>query len=121
MRRERNDFKYLWDMQDAGRNAMEFCRGQSLESLGQKGIFQSALERALQSVGEAARHVSAEFKARQPEFQWIDIEKTRHILAHNGEEVDYDILWRVATVHLPVVLAQIDAILGANPPESCSD
>jgi uncharacterized protein with HEPN domain len=104
-------------MQGAGQRAIEFCRGQSLEALKTDSMFQAALERALEIVGEASRNVSNEFKAAHPEIRWVQIAKTRHILVHNYDDVDYEILWRIATEHLPVTMAQIEPILKANPPQ----
>jgi uncharacterized protein with HEPN domain len=43
---------------------------------------------------------------------------TRHILAHDYDEVNHDIVWRILQDHLPPLIQQLDAILATVPPPS---
>lgn len=61
--------------------------------------------------GEAARHVSDEGKAALPQIAWRPIIAQRHILAHKYGDVEDELVWRVATVHVPVLRGQLAVAL----------
>lgn len=42
---------------------------------------------------------------------------TRHILAHEYDGVDNDIVWRIVTVHIPDLLRQLRPLLPLPPVE----
>jgi uncharacterized protein with HEPN domain len=46
------------------------------------------IERAVQILGEAAKHVPAEWKARAPEFPWREAAGMRDVLAHADFDID---------------------------------
>ena len=68
----------------------------------------------VQTIGEAAAHVSPATRKRHPEIPWKQITGIRHRIVHNYLDVDYDVLWQVATCDLPRLIAQLEDIL---PPE----
>jgi uncharacterized protein with HEPN domain len=45
---------------------------------------------------------------------------TRHILAHDYDEVDNDIVWRILTDHLPPLIIQLRQLL-PSPPDDTRD
>ena len=75
-----------------------------------------AVERAVEIIGEAARRVNESFRDQHPEIKWSAIIATRHILAHEYDDVKHDKMWRIATQHVPVLIAQIEPIIQSNPP-----
>lgn len=62
-------------------------------------------------IGEAANHVSAEFQARFPAVPWRQIIGLRNILGHEYSNIDYDILWVIATENVPKLIDQLEALL----------
>ena len=56
------------------------------------------------TVGEAARHVSAEWREAHPEFPWPNIIGMRHRIVHDYISVDIDILWETASRNLPELI-----------------
>lgn len=52
-----------------------------------------AVTRCIEIIGEAARAVPAEVRARAPDVPWAQIVATRNILAHGYGRVDAAILW----------------------------
>lgn len=66
-------------------------------------------------MGEGARAISDAFKAAHPEIPWKKVTATRHILAHDYGMIKNDILWRIATVHIPALLAQIRPLVPPAP------
>lgn len=78
---------------------------------------QSHLLRHIQIIGEAAWRVSDALKRAHAEVPWKRIAAMRHVLVHDYFRVDLDQVWTVATIHIPVLQRQIEAILGSLPPE----
>lgn len=52
-----------------------------------------AVTRCVEIIGEAARAVPSEVRARAPDVPWAQIVATRNILAHGYGRVDPAILW----------------------------
>jgi uncharacterized protein with HEPN domain len=116
MRPEAEDLKSLWDMVDAARGVTALVAGVSLaDYAGNRGL-QWAVERGIEIIGEAARRVSPAFRERHPGVPWSAVIATRHILAHEYDDVQHDKVWRIATRHIPALVAEIDPILREHPP-----
>ena len=47
---------------------------------------------------------------------WRVIIATRHVFAHDYGELQHDKVWRIATIHVPALIADLQPILEANPP-----
>lgn len=56
-------------------------------------MIQDAVIRQLGIIGEAARHLSDETKARAPEIPWRDVVDTRNFLIHAYALVDLAAVW----------------------------
>ncbi len=91
------DATYLWDMFNAARNIGKFLAGVRYAKYSRNRMMQSAVERQLEIVGEAARRISDEFKEAHPEIPWRNIIGLRNILAHEYGEVRIDRIWLIAT------------------------
>lgn len=105
------DKAYLADMLSAGEAVERFVRGRSFEDLLKDDLLQAAVERKIEIIGEAARRVSEGCQATHPEVEWRKIIATRHIFAHDYGELDYEVVWRIATVHVPLVIEQLRRVL----------
>lgn len=81
---------------------------------------QSVLIRYLQIIGEASWRLTDDFKSVHPEVPWARIAAMRHVLVHDYFRVDLNQVWNVATVHVPVLKPQIDAIVASLPPTNAS-
>jgi len=84
MRRRKDDAAYLWDMLDASRAALEIAARHTREEYDEDRFLRLAAERLVEIIGEAARHVSREFKQAHPEIPWQRAAGQRHVLAHNS-------------------------------------
>ena len=62
----------------------------------------------MEIIGEAAKNVSAETRARLPEVPWRAIAGTRDRLVHAYFDVDHDRLWQIVSVDLPALVAQLE-------------
>ena len=78
---------------------------------------QRAVERAVEIIGEAARQVSDDFRRAHPAISWRPIIAQRHVLAHEYGEIMQERIWRVATTHVPALIAQLEPLIPPLPPE----
>ncbi len=67
-----------------------------------------ALAHLIQTIGEAARHVSPAFQQAHPSVPWGLIVGMRHKVVHDYLHVDYDIVWDVVTSDLPSLAAALE-------------
>jgi len=106
---------YLADMLRYAREVVEMTRGRTLADYGRDGVLQLAVERAIEVIGEIARHISPAFQAEHPEVPWVPITKQRHVLAHDYGEVIPEKLSAVATSHVPQLIALLAPLLPPPP------
>ena len=71
----------------------------------------------ISTIGEAASQVSEDFQLKHAEIPWEKMRGVRNRLVHifDYEQIDYDILWMVATVDLPGLEPKIRAALATIP------
>jgi uncharacterized protein with HEPN domain len=55
-----------------------------------------AVERGIEIISEASRHLPNELKARHPNIPWAKVAGIGNVLRHDYEHVAHDVLWRVA-------------------------
>lgn len=68
MKPEERDLAYLWNMRKAAREIVSFVRNVPFTRFEKNNILRYAVERQLLVVGEAANHVSEEFRDNIPKF-----------------------------------------------------
>jgi uncharacterized protein with HEPN domain len=104
----RDDELLLRDMLDHARLARQAAHGRSRADLDKDHIFRAACERFIEIVGEAASHVSDDFKQVHPGIPWRQMVGTRNILVHGYAQVDLDILWDIIEVNVPELIARLE-------------
>ena len=112
MRPEDRDQAYLWDMREFAHDAHILVRDVEFARLEQESMRRLALERALELLGEAARRVSVNMQRTHPAIPWRDLIGQRNVLAHDYGEIDHGRLYDSARVKVPLLLAELDRILG---------
>ncbi len=105
------DAAYLWDMREAARYIVGFISGETHLTYLRDKKLQSAVERQLEIIGEAARYVSPEFRQAHPEIPWRSIVGLRNILAHEYGEVKIDRVWLVAASNIPELIRFLEPLL----------
>ncbi|MBN1268986.1 MAG: DUF86 domain-containing protein [Kiritimatiellae bacterium] len=114
MRPEERDAACLWDMLEACRQIAEFVRGVDFGRYQSDKLLESAVERQLEIVGEAARQVSSGFQAAHPEVPWRLIIGQRNVLAHQYGSIQPDRVYRVAMERVPDLIRCLAPLI---PPE----
>jgi uncharacterized protein with HEPN domain len=121
MRRKRDDpsrdTAWLLDMLTAAHAVEAFVAGRTLEQYKCDLMLRSAVERQIEIVGEAAGALTQLFKAAHPQIPWRQIMAQRHRLAHEYGEIDDALIWRVATIHIPALISEIEPLLPETPYE----
>ena len=112
MRAEKRDRAYLWDMRELARDSRKFVQRISFARLERDLMRRLALERALELLGEAARRVSETAKGEHPDIDWRALIGQRNVLAHDYGEIDHRLLYDNARRKIPLLLAELDRILG---------
>jgi uncharacterized protein with HEPN domain len=99
----------LRHMRHAAAAAMNFSAGKGRADLESDIMFQFALLRALEIIGEAAARVTDATRTVHPEIPWSDIIGMRNRLVHGYFDVDLDVVWNTVKNHLSPLVASLDA------------
>lgn len=116
MRPEGRDPAYLWDMLEAARRIQQYTAGLTLDRYLKEDMVQSATERQLEILGEAARRVSEPFKQAHPEIPWRQIVAQRNVLAHEYGEIVPALVWKAVVTYIPRLIAQLEPLIPPVPP-----
>ena len=81
------------------------------EEFHQSVAAQHIVIRALEIIGEAAKHVSDDFRTQHPEIAWRGMCGLRDRLIHAYFAVDLEKVWDISTEKIPELLTQVDSIL----------
>ena len=116
-----NDYIRLQHMLDAAETALSFAEGESRESLEGDEKLQFALVRAIEVLGEAATHITDDFKSEHPEIDWKPIKGMRNRLIHAYFEINLDILWYTTVQSLPNLVITLREILDDDKAGNVND
>jgi uncharacterized protein with HEPN domain len=104
--------KYLYDIADAGRLALQFVSGKSFSNYVSDSMLRSAVERQLQIVGEALAQL---FKSDPTTAVRITehskVIAFRNILVHGYANIDDRVVWSVLDTKLPELVREVEALL----------
>ena len=115
---EKRNAAYLWDMLEAAKEVVSLTAGMRYEQYLSDRVRQLAIERLVEIIGEAARHVSDGFKMDHGEIPWRKITAQRHVLAHEYGDIEQERMWLVATIHVVELIAQLEPLLPEPPQEA---
>ena len=76
------------------------------------------IERCIEIVSEATRHLPADIKRKFPDIPWQPIAGIGNVLRHDYDMVDKRIIWEVATVHFPELRRVIIEIAAQLPEDA---
>lgn len=103
---------YLEDMLLCSQKVLRYTRSLAREQLiGDEKTYDAVL-RNLEILGEAAKHIPADVRARHPGIDWRKITGLRDILAHAYSNIDDEILWDIVQNKVPALLTEMESMLG---------
>ncbi len=83
-------------------------------------VARDAVERNLERISEAARHIPTDLKGRHPAVGWRLIADLGNVLRHAYDQVIDERIWQIVTSDLASLKAAVDAMLqelGATEPD----
>ncbi len=109
----RNFVDYLEDMLAYAEKARSFVGEMTPASLQADEKTHLATIRAIEVVGEAARHIPQDFRDRFPAIPWRQIVGMRNILVHDYDGADPNIIHRTATANMSELIATLPDVIKA--------
>lgn len=118
---DERDAGHLWSMVRRGRYLVRKAGSITRDELLHEEDHQFAVAKALELMGEAVRHLSEDFRKAHPEVKWNEIKGMRHLLVHEYERVDWNLVWETITIHVPAFLTQVEPLVPEVPPGEADD
>ena len=107
---QKDDGVYVGQMLDMARKARQLAAGKDRAAFDADETLRLAPTHVLQIIGEAARHVSAEYRAANPTVPWIAIIGMRHKVVHDYMGVDEDVVWQTIQADLPPLIGLLETL-----------
>jgi uncharacterized protein with HEPN domain len=105
------DRSYLLDILHEGQTARSFVAGKSFQEFEQDVQCQYAVIRAIEIMGEAAAHISDDFKESHTEVPWHRIIGMRNRMIHGYDDIVLSTVWEVVEVHIPELLRVVEPLV----------
>jgi len=107
----KDDAVYVGHMLDKVREALALAKGMNRDDYDRDNALRLALTYLIQIIGEAARHVSKEFRDRHPQIPWEAIVGMRHKIVHDYLDVDEDVVWDSVTQELRPLMVELERLV----------
>lgn len=109
----RDDRAYLQDILDAIERIERYA-GRGRGEFDASELIQTWVVHHIQIIGEAAGKISEELKQKHGHVPWAVIKAMRNVLVHFYFGIDLDKVWNTVEKDLPVLKAQVAAVLSAG-------
>ena|ERR1700733_508826 len=96
-----SNFELLRHIQDETNFVLKNIDNKEKDEVVNDPVLCRAIVRSLEIIGEAAKKLNDEFKAKHPHVEWKKMAGTRDRLIHDYFGVDYDIVWDIIKTKLP--------------------
>jgi uncharacterized protein with HEPN domain len=107
----KDDLVYVGHMLETAEKAVTLVRDKDRATYDRDEVLRLALTHLVQTVGEAARHVSREYCDAHPGIPWRAVVGMRHKVVHDYMNVDEDILWDTVNNELPPLVDELKHML----------
>jgi uncharacterized protein with HEPN domain len=104
------DLESLIDIQNSIQRILRYVNGVSRSDLEANDEKLSAILYQITIIGEATKRLSNEFRIRHPEIPWREMAGMRDVIVHEYDQLDFDVIWDVASSKLEELLPLIDSL-----------
>ncbi len=111
MKKKRDILVYLEDILESAELIGSYTEATSEGEFCLSGEKQDAVLHRLQIIGEAAKHIPAEFREKWKEVPWKEIAGIRDIIVHGYFGITLAMIWKTAVEDIPALKQQITDIL----------
>lgn len=109
---------YLDDLIASAEKIGRLVSGQTLITFSENEAVFDAVLFNLQVIGEASKNLPEEARSAMPEASGSGPARLRDLIAHHYFALDAEIIWEVATTHVPRLLAQARLLQAASDDDS---
>ena len=89
--------------------------GQTFALFKGEAILQAAIERFVERISEASRHIPQDLLDAYPHIPWPDVRAIGNILRHEYHRVAPEVIWKTATTAVPQLKPVITAMIATMP------
>ncbi len=107
----------LAEIREAVEGIETHTSGKSLADFEQDWLLRLAVQRALEIISEAARHIPDDLLPHAPDVPWKKIRGIGNILRHEYHKIADDVIWVVVTENLGPLKAGVATISQRMPAE----
>ncbi|MGY3619680.1 HepT-like ribonuclease domain-containing protein [Bradyrhizobium sp. USDA 10063] len=94
-------------MLESVRGIEKALAGKTIRDYERSWLLRSAVERGIEIISEASRHLGNDLKAQHKDVRWKDIAGIGNILRHDYQRVDPAIIWKAVKDDLPLLKAAL--------------
>lgn len=102
---------YIEDIQFSMERIAEYTENYTLSLFRNDQKTVDAVIRNFEIIGEASKNISTEIKQKYTHIPWDEMYALRNKITHEYFGVDFEIIWEIATNHLPLNKLEIDKLL----------
>jgi len=100
--RDRDPILYISDIILSMERVKEYIVGLDFQHFKRDYKTVDAVIRNFEIIGEATKNLPNDIKGKYPSIPWEEMYRLRNRISHEYFGVDYEIIWDIATRHLPI-------------------
>jgi uncharacterized protein with HEPN domain len=108
---DRDPILYLSDIILSMERVKEYIAGFDFQHFKWDYKTVDAVIRNFEIIGEATKNLPNDLKDKYPSIPWEEMYRLRNRISHEYFGVDYEIIWDIATRHLPVNYEDVKTVL----------
>jgi uncharacterized protein with HEPN domain len=109
MRSLSRDWRLYWnDMRGSAAKIARFTDGMDQISFASNDLTRDAVLRNLEVIGEAAKHIPPDIRAKVQGLDWRRVIGFRDVVAHAYFGIDEAILWNIVSVKVPELITAME-------------
>jgi uncharacterized protein with HEPN domain len=109
----------LCDIRDAVAGIRNLASGVAFDVSAANRAMQRAVERGLEIISEASRHIPPDLQTLAAEVPWRQIAAIGNLLRHEYQRADTAATWNIIDEHLPSLADAIDRLIAAVERREC--